>query len=67
MNSKKIARCGFCSLDKEGESCAEVIEKEIKAKVRGKNLEKESPKGKTSKCVVCGKKAEEVVYIAKEY
>ena len=67
LNSKKIARCGFCSLDKEGESCAEIIEKEIKAKVRGKNLEKESPKGKTSKCVVCGKKAEEVVYIAKEY
>ena len=63
----KTARCGFCSLEKDGEKCAEVVEKDIGAKVRGTKLEKEHPSGKTSKCVICGKKAKEVVYIAQEY
>jgi len=60
----KIARCSFCSISKNGESCAEVIEKEIKAKIRGKNLDKEKPFGK---CIICGKKANEIVYIARDY
>jgi len=30
-------------------------------------LKKEIPKGKTEKCIICGKKAAEVVYIAREY
>jgi len=59
-----IARCSFCSLGKEGTRCAERIEKEIGARVRGKKLEKEKP---FSACVVCGKKAQNVVYIAKDY
>ncbi|MBI2628758.1 proline--tRNA ligase [Candidatus Pacearchaeota archaeon] len=64
IESGKIARCNFCSISKTGEACAEVIEKEIGAQVRGKNLKKESPKGK---CVICNKKAEEVVYVARAY
>jgi len=67
LNSKKIVRCGFCSLEKEGEKCAEIVEKKFKARIRGKKLEKEKPEGKISKCIICGKKAKEVVYIAKEY
>ena len=54
-------------MDEEGAKCAEIIEKEIQASVRGTKLEKESPKAKTEKCVVCGKKAKAVVYIAKSY
>ena len=64
IESGKIARCDFCSISKTGEHCAEIIEKEIGAQVRGKNLKKESPKGK---CIICNKKAEEVVYIARAY
>jgi len=67
LEAGKIARCGFCSLDRKGERCAEIIEKEIKAKVRGKKLIKEKPLGKLNKCIICGKKANEVVYIAREY
>lgn len=60
-----IARCGFCSVEKGGEKCAEVIEKETGAKVRGTRLdEKEKPSGK---CAICGKKAEHIVYIARDY
>lgn len=67
IDSGKIARAGFCSVDLEGEKCAGIIEKEIFASVRGTKLEKEKPTGKTEKCVICGKKAKEVVYIAKSY
>jgi prolyl-tRNA synthetase len=60
-----IARCGFCSLDKDGEKCAEIIEKEIGAQVRGTRLdEKEKASGK---CAVCGENAHHIVYIAKSY
>ncbi len=64
LEAGKIARCNFCSVDKQGEKCAEIIEKEAGGKVRGKKLEKETPKGK---CVICGKNAKEVIYISREY
>jgi len=64
IEAGKIARCDFCSIEKEGEACAEIIEKEINAQVRGRNLEKENPKGK---CIICNKPAKEVVYIARSY
>lgn len=64
IDAGDIARCDFCSIDSDGEKCAEVVEKEVGAKVRGTNLEKETAKGK---CVVCGKKAGNVVYVARDY
>ncbi|MBI2629690.1 proline--tRNA ligase [Candidatus Pacearchaeota archaeon] len=67
IDSGKIARCGFCSVDEDGAGCAEVIEKEVLASVRGTKLEKETPSGKITKCVICGKKAKEVVYVARQY
>ncbi|MFC1685891.1 proline--tRNA ligase [Nanoarchaeota archaeon] len=59
-----IARCGFCSVEKEGTKCAEAIEKKTGAEVRGTKFPKEKASGK---CAVCGKKANEVVYIGKAY
>ena len=60
-----IARCNFCSVEKDGEKCAEIIEKNINAEVRGTKLdEKEKPKGK---CIICGKNATKIVYIARAY
>ncbi len=64
IEAGKIARCNFCSISKSGEKCAEIVEKEIGAKIRGKNLKEERP---TGKCVLCGRKAKEVVYIARDY
>lgn len=61
----KIARVSFCHIDSKGEKCAAVIEKETLSQVRGIRVgKKEKPNGK---CIVCGKKANEIVYIAKSY
>jgi prolyl-tRNA synthetase len=65
IEAGKIARCGFCSVDKNGEKCAEVIEKEFNGEVRGTRLgekNKEFPK-----CPICNKKANHTVYISKAY
>lgn len=60
----KIARVNWCSCTMDGAKCAEIIEKEIQASVRGTKLNKEKAKGN---CVICGKPAKHVVYIAKSY
>jgi len=61
-----IAKCNICSVEKDGEKCAEKINAETEgAEVRGTSLEeKEKPQGK---CIVCGKKANHIVYVAKSY
>ena len=60
-----FVRVNFCSLSGEGEKCAEKIEKELKAKVRGKIFNKdEKPSGI---CIVCGTPAKHVVYVARAY
>jgi len=65
FKNKKIARINFCSVEKEGIPCAEVIEREIGAEVRGTlGNKKEIPKGN---CAICGKKANVVVYVGKSY
>ncbi len=60
-----IAKCKFCSVDKDGTACAEKIEKELGAEVRGTKLDEKTKS--SGKCVVCEKPAKEIVYIAKSY
>ena len=61
----KIARINFCSIDKEGVECAEIIEKEASASVRGTLADKiEKPSGN---CVICGEKANVVAYVGRSY
>jgi prolyl-tRNA synthetase len=62
----KIARCGFCSVETEGIKCAETVEKEILAQVRGTKLNERLEK-KHDKCIICEKPANNIVYIAKQY
>ena len=64
IDAGKIARCGFCSVDKDGTKCAETIEKEINGEVRGTKL---GEKNTETKCIVCNKKAKHTVYISKAY
>jgi len=65
LEKGKIVKTGFCSVSMDSAECAEKIEKELNASVRGtKFSEKEKAKGK---CIACGKKAQEIVYIAKSY
>jgi len=65
IKNNKIARVNFCSIEKQGEKCAEIVEKDINAEIRGILAnKKEKPKGK---CIICGKSAKEVVYVGKSY
>jgi len=65
LNSGKIARVNFCSVDKSGEKCAEHVKKELGAEVRGTLADKnEKPSGN---CIICNTRAKAVVYIAKSY
>jgi len=65
IENEKIVKTCFCSIDKGGEGCAEKIEKEIVASVRGTMFG--SDEKSSGKCSVCGKEAKEIVYIAKSY
>ncbi|MBU2616335.1 MAG: proline--tRNA ligase [Nanoarchaeota archaeon] len=65
MNKGMVARVEFCSTKSEGLPCAEIIEKEVNAEVRGTLAnKKEIPKGG---CIICNKKANEIVYIGRSY
>jgi len=62
---KGIARVNFCSCDLDGEKCATKIEKETGGEIRGTRIDvNEKAKGK---CIICGKEAKEVIYVAKSY
>lgn len=62
----KIAKCNYCSTNKDGEKCANIIKEKTKgAEIRGTRLDE---KEKVSEnCIICGKPAKEIVYIAKAY
>ena len=60
-----IARFDFCSVEKDGEKCAEYIEKELQARVMGIRVDKKEKA--SGKCSFCNKKANEVVYAGKSY
>lgn len=65
IDKGKIARVNWCSTNKEGIKCAEIVEKEFSAEVRGTLAnKKEKPKGK---CIFCNKIAKEVAYIGRSY
>ena len=65
LENGKIVCCGFCSIEKEGEKCAEVVEKELGGFVRGKRVDEE--KNEFATCIICGKPSSCTVYIAKSY
>jgi len=65
IKNKKIARTNFCSIGPEGEFCAEWIEKEVGAEVRGIRADKQEKP--TGNCPICNKKAEVIVYIGRSY
>ncbi|HDD72661.1 MAG TPA: proline--tRNA ligase [Candidatus Aenigmarchaeota archaeon] len=60
-----FVRIPFCSTGKDGLACAERIKEELHGDVRGERADKmEEPHGN---CVVCGKKANHIVYVGKQY
>ena len=65
IEDRKIVACGLCSIGMDGFTCAEKLEKGTNGLVRGKKVGKEDIR--FDKCIVCGKKAEETVYLARSY
>jgi hypothetical protein len=60
-----FVRVSFCSRENEGRRCAEKIKEKLHAEVRGTRADvHEIPKGN---CIVCGKKANVVVYVGRQY
>jgi prolyl-tRNA synthetase len=60
-----FVRVEFCSRESEGRHCAEKIKEKLRAEVRGDRADMhEVPKGN---CIVCGKKAQTVVYVGRQY
>lgn len=67
LSSGKMARINFCSTDKDGISCAEIIEKDFSGDVRGTLANKNETPEKNSRCIICNKPAIKVVYIGRSY
>lgn len=65
LSEGKLARVNFCSTDKSGIACAEVVEKEFSGDVRG-TLANKNEKA-NGKCLFCRKPATKVVYIGRSY
>jgi prolyl-tRNA synthetase len=65
VKSGGIAKAPFCSVV-DGQRCDEDLKEKTSGEVRG-TLYPHSEKPKGGKCVVCGKEAKEIVYIAKAY
>ncbi|MHA2186811.1 MAG: proline--tRNA ligase [Candidatus Thorarchaeota archaeon] len=65
LDKGKIARVPFCTTEMEGLSCDEEIKEKTGGEVRGTRIDfEDKPEGV---CVVCGKVAQEVVYVARSY
>lgn len=60
-----IARCSFCSVGEDGKKCAEIVEKQVGAEVRGTKFGEKNVR--SGKCAVCGDEGESIVYVAKSY
>ncbi|TFF68625.1 proline--tRNA ligase [Candidatus Thorarchaeota archaeon] len=65
MADGKIARIPFCSTDMDGVHCADEIKDKTAGEVRGTRIDVEDkPEGV---CVVCGRPAGAIVYVARSY
>jgi prolyl-tRNA synthetase len=62
------ARIFFCSTQMDGKPCADILQSETRGgKVRGTLFPQEEKVPQNAKCLVCGKHAEHVVYVARQY
>ena len=66
LEEKGIAKANWCSIEMDGENCADILQTETSGgKVRGILFNQEERA--TGKCIICGKPAKHIVYIAKSY
>lgn len=65
---KGFIKVPFCSVERDGEKCADILKAETEGgNICGALYPKEEKISSNQKCIVCGKKANHIVYIAKSY
>ena len=65
LDKGKVARTPFCTTEMDGLACSDEIKDRTGGEVRGTRIDvDEKPDGV---CVICGKVATEIVYIARSY
>ncbi len=70
---KKLAEKGgfikapFCGIDKKAEACADKLQELTALKVRGVPLDGVETPRNGEKCIICGRNAKVIVYLAKAY
>ena len=62
-----LVKVPLCSIDNEGRECGEIIKAETSADVRGAEFPEPEAAPEGSKCVVCGKPAKVIAWVAKAY
>lgn len=65
LDNGKIGRVQFCTTETDGLSCAEEIKNRTGGEVRGTRIDVEEDA--TGACIVCGKAAKAIVYVARSY
>ncbi len=65
LSNGKIARVPFCTTEMEGQGCGDEIKDRTGGEVRGTRIDIDDPL--VGVCVVCGKAASEMVYVARSY
>jgi len=65
VRSGGIAKAPFCSVEKDGQKCDEELKEKVSAEVRGTLYP--NPVKPHGNCIICGRPAKEIVYIAKAY
>jgi prolyl-tRNA synthetase len=65
---KGFIRVPWCSVEKEGEECVDILKAEtLGGVVSGTKFESPEQPKKGQKCIICGKEAKHIVYVAKSY
>ena len=65
LDQGKIARIPFCTIEMEGLPCDEEIKDKTGGEIRGTRMDVEEQS--EGVCIVCGKPAKEIVYVARSY
>jgi prolyl-tRNA synthetase len=65
LDKGKIGRVQFCTIESDGMDCAEEIKNKTGGEIRGTRIDVDEKA--TGVCVVCGKAAKAIVYVARSY
>jgi prolyl-tRNA synthetase len=68
IKSRKMVKIPWCSIDLDGETCAEEIKDQLAgAEVRGIDVQESETPTKDENCFICNKPAKCYVYVGKQY